>query len=67
MGKKIDEMTLSMLIEYQEENKLSDTKMAALIDVSVESYRRWKKRISLPNQAIVLNRIANVLEEYKVS
>ena len=67
MGKKIDEITLSMLIIYQEKNKLSDTKMAAILDVSVESLRRWKKRICFPNQAIVLNRIANVLEEYKVS
>lgn len=63
----IKDMTLAMLKEIQVKNEFSDTKMAALIDVSVESYRRWKKRICFPNQAIVLNQIANILEEYKVS
>ena len=61
----IRENTIQMLKEMQEKNGLSDTKMAAMIDVSVESYRRWKKNISFPNQAIVLNRIASVLEEYQ--
>jgi len=61
----IKDMTLAMLKEIQEKNGFSDTKMAALLDVSVESYRRWKKRISFPNQAIVLNRITNVIEEYQ--
>ena len=61
----IIDMTLAMLKEIQMNNGFSDTKMAALLDVSVESYRRWKKRISFPNQAIVLNRITNVIEEYQ--
>ena len=61
----IKDMTLAMLKEIQIKNGFSDTKMAALLDVSVESYRRWKKQISFPNQAIVLNRIANILEEYQ--
>ena len=61
----IRENTIQMLKEMQKKNGLSDTKMAAMIDVSVESYRRWKKNISLPNQAIVLSRIASVLEEYQ--
>ena len=61
----IKDMTLAMLKEMQIRNGFSDTKMAALLDVSVESYRRWKKQISFPNQAIVLNRIASVLEEYQ--
>ena len=58
---------ITMLKEIQEKNGFSRTKMAAMLDVSVESYSRWVKGISKPNQAIVLNRIANVLEEYKPS
>ena len=61
----IRENTIQMLKELQIKNGFSDTKMAALLDVSVESYRRWKKQISFPNQAIVLSRIASVLEEYQ--
>ena len=61
----IKDKILPMLKELQIKNGFSDTKMAALLDVSVESYRRWKKQISFPNQAIVLSRIASVLEEYQ--
>ena len=64
MGKNIRDMTIEMLVEIQETNHFSDTKMAAIIDVSVESYRRWKKRICFPNQTIVLDRIGKVVKKY---
>ena len=61
----IKDMTLAMLKEIQGKNGFSDTKMAALLDVSVESFRRWKKNKCFPNQTIVLDRITKVIEEYK--
>ena len=64
MSKNFKDMTIQSLVEIQDKNNLSDTKMAAIIDTSVESYRRWKKRICFPNQTIVLANIAKVLEEY---
>ena len=64
MSKSFKDMTIQSLVEIQDKNKFDDTKMGALIGVSAESYRRWKKRICFPNQTIVLARIANVLEEY---
>ena len=61
----IKDMTLAMLKEIQLKNEFSDTKMAALLDVSVESYRRWKSKKCFPNQTIVLARITKVLEEHQ--
>ena len=61
----VRDMTLAMLKDIQGKNGFSDTKMAAILDVSVESYRRWKKNICFPNQTIVLARITKVLEEYQ--
>jgi len=64
MVKNIRDMTIEMLIEIQETNHFSDTKMAAIIGVSSESLRRWKKRICFPNQAIVLDSIGKVIKKY---
>ena len=60
----IKNICITMLKEVQENTGLSDTKMAALLDVSVESYRRWKKERCFPNQPIILKRIEQVVTEY---
>ena len=64
MGKNIREMSITMLKEIQDKNRFSRTKMAALLDVSVETYSRWMKGICFTNQAIILNRIEQVVKKY---
>jgi hypothetical protein len=57
--------TIKMLLEIQEENKYSDTMMAALLKVHHATYMRWKKRKTAPRNFAHLSNILKFLEEHQ--
>ena len=58
-------ISIKMLKEIAKKNKFGRTKMASLLNISVEQYDRWMKGTSFTNQANTLRRIAEVIEEHK--
>ena len=64
MIKSIRKISIKMLKETQERNHFSRTKMAALCDVSVETYSRWMNDKGFTRSANTLKQIEKVVTKY---
>ena len=64
----VKNISIQMLKEIMVKNNYSRTKMAALCDVSVETYSRWMKGESFTRSVNTLKQIEKVVSEhYKAS
>jgi hypothetical protein len=57
--------TIKMLLEIQENNKYSDTMMAALLQVHHATYMRWKKSRTVPKNYAHIANILKFLEDHQ--